>query len=221
MMMAKNSKLAMAALALTLSLVTGACGAASESESETASGGVASLTDDGQGGGSSDGDDPDAPRDPDAAHTLYAKCMKDAGFNVDAGSGDGGIVIGEAPANADNGDGSTGGMGDQYGEEFFKAADECEKHLANIDLDFNVSPEEKAARDDAMLAYSKCMEEHGFAVSSMGDGDGIDVDGPGDGDDPDGGMGSGGFDDDDFDALTEADEKCIHHLTDLDDGSGN
>lgn len=204
-----NRNFGLPSMAITVALLVAACG----SGSDTGSAGVASL-DEGTGSNESAASSSEAPADPNEAHQLYVKCMADAGYNNVDGNDSGGLTVG-----ADDGSGGDSAEGEQNAlqedEGFIAAADECAKHLANIDLDYGLTPEEKAARDDANLAFTQCMAEHGVALGTVG-GSGLDVDADtDDGDDAGPGGGAGEFDPE---VIEKAEEACLGHLTG--DGEG-
>jgi hypothetical protein len=52
-------------------------------------------------------------------------------------------------------------------EEFQAAEAECQKHLANLDDGFDLTPEQEAAMEDARLEFQTCMREHGIEGDFM------------------------------------------------------
>jgi hypothetical protein len=168
------------------------------------------------------GDDSEAPTDPDEAFELFNECMADQGFDIDAkapGDDEGSVSV---EASSESGGPEPGGgpviMGpggvriDPEDAEDFQAANEtCSVHLANVENQFEMSPEQQAAMEDATLRIEKCMKEKGFdvhiQVSSGGSGPGLETheapegEGPADGEpiNPD---------DVDKDALEAATREC-------------
>lgn len=98
------------------------------------------------------------------------------GANSDGASSDGGgpdnqvFVYGEGP---------NGEQPPEVDEKLIEASEACRGHLANATPDFDLTPEQQAAMEDAQLAFQQCMEEHGivgggFSIS-IGDGQALDV----------------------------------------------
>jgi len=190
-----------------LTLIGGACGSADDDDGLVD--GVASLrdaSDDAAGTvdatADSSGEDSsalEAPEDPEEAFALYDQCLQDHG--VDPGEGfvvnGGGDAIAVAPADGakpdsasadgagpDNqvfvfGEGPNGEQPPEIDEKLIAASEACRGHLANATPDFDLTPEQQAAMEDAQLAFQQCMEEHGiegggFSIS-IGDGQALDV----------------------------------------------
>lgn len=211
-----------AALAVAVALVLGACGGDTDASSDT---GVASLGDtesstsapgddaDGAAEGSQSGDTPDVTDDPELAFAAYDECMNDAGFEFTSGLAGGesgaeaGLIVGEIEVEA-GADPQSGGLGvSEFGEEFEAAEEECRKHLEGLDLSFDMSPEEQAAFEDAQIAWAACMRDQGVDVPDFdSEAGGVVVVEVGDEGDPQG----GGFDALDFDveAFEAANEAC-------------
>jgi hypothetical protein len=142
----------------------------------------------------------EAPEDPEEAFALYDQCLQDHG--VDPGQGfvvAGGDAIAVAPAdgakpaggaNSDGdgpdsqvfvyGEGPNGEQPPEVDQELLDASEACRGHLANATPDFDLTPEQQAAMEDAQLAFQQCMEEHGIEgggfTISLGDGAALDVD---------------------------------------------
>lgn len=189
-------------------LITGACGSAGDDDARAD--GVASLRDlstpdraaaadaaDGSVGDTSSEDSADleAPDDLEAAMALYDQCLQDHG--VDPGQGfvvtGGGDAVAVAPAGGARPDGADSSdqvfvyAQDANGNELpppdenlVEASRACRGHLANATPDFELSPEQEAAMEDAQLEFQRCMEDHGiegggFSIS-IGGGSGIQVD---------------------------------------------
>jgi hypothetical protein len=191
-----------------LTLIGGACGSASDDDAQAD--GVASLretsgadgvsadetTDAGSADASSEGSSElEAPEDPEEAFALYDQCLQDHG--VDPGEGfvvaGGGDAIAVAPADGaqtdgggpDNqvfvyGDGPNGEQPPEIDQKLLDASEACRGHLANATPDFDLTPEQQAAMEDAQLAFQQCMQEHGIEgggfTISIGDGAALDVD---------------------------------------------
>jgi hypothetical protein len=142
----------------------------------------------------------EAPEDPEEAFALYDQCLQDHGVDPGdgfavAGEGDAIAVApaeGAAPegANSDGGgpdnqvfvfgDGPNGEQPPDIDEEMLAAMEACRGHLANATPEFDLTPEQQAAMEDAQLAFQQCMEEHGIEgggfTISVGDGPALDVD---------------------------------------------
>ena len=142
----------------------------------------------------------EAPEDPEEAFALYDQCLQDHG--VDPGEGfvvAGGDAIAVAPAdgatpaagaNSDGegpdsqvfvyGEGPNGEQPPEVDQELLDASEACRGHLANATPDFDLTPEQQAAMEDAQLAFQQCMQEHGIEgggfTISVGDGPALDVD---------------------------------------------
>jgi hypothetical protein len=193
-----------AATALASVVMTAAACGSDAGGSANAADGVASLrdetndvTDDATTVGSDEADDDEleAPEDPEEAFALYDACLQEHG--VDPGEGFVVIAGDEAVAVSPDQAGPAGSLpqGDQVfvngrgpgGEEppeitpeLIEASEACQGHLANATPDFDLTPEQEAAMEDAQLEFQQCMEEHGiegggFSVS-LGEGPAIGVD---------------------------------------------
>jgi hypothetical protein len=135
-------------------LALGACGGGGGGAGE-----VASLS--GSGATTTTPDDrSDKDVDPQDAMLEFAKCMRSHGIDMPdpevAGSGRPGIMI-----RRDGGEGAV-----KFDDERFKAAEEdCEHFLREARGSFEPpSPEEQAEMRDQMLAFAKCMREHGIEM---------------------------------------------------------
>lgn len=211
-----------AAVVMAAGLTLAACGGGAGDEPSS---GVASLAETGEPVAGDDGTTPDAggevagepavesdreaPEDPELAFALYDECMSAAGFDFGSSLGgeDGeGIAIEEVevPAGADP---QQGGLDDfDFSADFDAADEDCSGHLANLDIDFDLSPEEEAALEDAQIAWAACMREQGIEVPDFDGGEGVAiVIGP-EAEDSD--PQSGGVDELDFEAFEEANEQC-------------
>lgn len=185
-----------------LTLIGGACGS---TDDDAQGDGVASLreasNDDAATSAAtsdSSGEDSsalEAPDDPEEAFALYDQCLQDHG--VDPGEGfvvnGGGDAIAVAPADGATpdgsgpdsqvfvfGDGPGGSQPPEIDEKLIAASEACRGHLANATPDFDLTPEQQAAMEDAQLAFQQCMEEHGIEgggfTISVGVGQALDVD---------------------------------------------
>jgi hypothetical protein len=228
------------AVVAALALLAAACG--EDNTDVAASDGVASIGDDtnsatsaNTAGGNDSSDSSgelEAPENPEDAFELFNQCMEDAGFGgvflagAAGGGADASITI--SPGNLSSGLGEAdpqqdGASFEDFDAEEFTAANEsCEGHLASIDQDFHLSPEEQARFEDAQLEFSECMEDQGVEVpefdggtSFRGSGGSISI-APGDEVDIDPQTGRLSIDDLDFEAFNEAAEECNHVFEDLD-----
>jgi hypothetical protein len=105
--------------------------------------------------------------DPEDAALEFARCMRENGVDIpdpeirDGGSSGPGVMI--------------GGPSDNVSPEKFEAADKACRHLMEDAFgEFEPpSPEEQAKMRDEMLAFAKCMREHGIDMPDPTfDGDG-------------------------------------------------
>lgn len=193
-----------------LTLIGTACGSADDDDVQAdgvaslrdASGDNATGEDDGATDAATDvatvdeeSSEPEAPEDPEEAFALYDQCLQEHG--VDPGEGfvvaDGGDAIAVAPADgatpegdgpADQvfvfGEGPNGEQPPEIDEEMLAAMEACRGHLANATPEFDLTPEQQAAMEDAQLAFQQCMEEHGIEgggfTIAIGDGPALEVD---------------------------------------------
>jgi hypothetical protein len=182
---------ALAALALVLAVT--ACGSG---EDEDGGAQVASL-DETATTTTTGSDDADtaASDDPQEAALAFARCMRERGIDVPDPQ-NGRIVIGQGPG--------AGGAKPSAAErkKFEEAQRACAEHLEGVRP--QLSEEDRAELQEAMLAYARCMREHGVEVP-----------------DPTFNGQGGGFrmrlesrDDPDFE---EAQEACESHLQVLED----
>jgi hypothetical protein len=128
------------ALAVALTLVLAACGG-----SGGESNGVASLTDttsttDGSSGGAGN-----AKKDPEEAALEYTRCMREHGVDMEDPGAGGELRLDVRPGNR---------------EKVENAQRACEGLLENARP--QLSEEQQAAMQEAMLAFAKCMREHGI-----------------------------------------------------------
>lgn len=221
-------------IGLGTAIVLGAAACGGDTDTTDASSNAIATLDDGTETTDSTGDetpttdapsDAEAPDDPELAFALWDECMADAGFDIGtslAGEGDGdGIAVEDIELDA--GDPQTDGFDspEDFDESFQAASAECDKHLANVDSGFDLSPEQQAQFDDAQVEWAACMTEAGFDIPDF-DSDGgaaisIEV-GPEDGDPQSQGFGEGDFD---FAAFEEAAEACNSAFDELEDVFGD
>jgi hypothetical protein len=130
------------ALAVALMLVLAACGGGSGD-----SDGVASLSDttgqsttDGSSGSTGKG-----KQDPEDAALEYTKCMREHGVDMEDPGAGGELRLEVRPGNQ---------------KKVEKAQKACEALLENARP--QLSEEQQAAMQEAMLAFAKCMREHGI-----------------------------------------------------------
>ena len=146
--------------------------------------------------GSSESSELEAPEDPEEAFALYDQCLQDHG--VDPGEGfvvGNGDAVAVAPAGGVDGADSDGSDDQVFvyaqdangndmpppDDDLIAASEACRGHLANATPDFDLTPEQEAAMEDAQLAFQQCMEDHGiegggFSISVGGGGAGLEVD---------------------------------------------
>jgi hypothetical protein len=160
------------ALALAaIALFTACSGAASTP-------GVATLDD--PSATMSPGASPAASKDPQEAMLAYAQCMRENGVDmpdpqvVDDGDGQMGFSIG--------GPGNDSGGRQPSKDEFEKADSACRHFLANMVQDKG-GPQMSAEDQDKVLAFARCMREHGVDMPDPDfSGGGVMIKGgPGDG----------------------------------------
>ena len=77
------------------------------------------------------------------------------------------------------GAGPDGGDPPEISPELIEASEACSGHLANATPDFDLTPEQEAAMEDAQLEFQQCMTEHGIEGGgfqiSVGEGPALDV----------------------------------------------
>ncbi len=157
-----------------LVLLAAACGT---SRAETT--GVASLaTDDNAANGSTSDDllEVDAPEDPDEAFAAYEECMEAEGIEFGGSIASYSVVEGlevDGYASGVTLEGSAEGgdpqqppldLDDFDFEAFQDATQKCSPLLENAGGGYELSPEDRAAFDDAQLAFADCMAEQGIEV---------------------------------------------------------
>lgn len=208
------SKMIIRSVSLMAVVTIGAAACSSDSTTESTDSGVASLSDQSSttSQGSTDGvgaEDSEAPTDPDLAYALFESCMTDEGFDFSIASGSTDATdIDELGVEEVDPQGQAFGSPEELNERFAEAEEKCDRHLANVENQQDLSPEEQAEFEDAQIAFADCMREKGIDIPDFdGDGGGVIVieAGPGE-NDPQG----GGFDPDNFDteAFDEAADEC-------------
>lgn len=235
----KRQRYVLLAVVALLALLTASCGAGTTEA--TASGVVASISDDTGADSPDDNDTPDgadrtdsddsssdleAPENPEDAFELFDQCLEEAGFggafSVDAG---GSAPSGSISISSDESDLVLGEADPQQGgtsfedfdiEEFTAANEACNGHLASIDQGFDMSPEQQAQFEDAQLEFSACMKDLGLEIPEFDGGAGggiVIIESTEVGSDPQTGLPS--IDDFDFEAFNEAAQECNHVFEDL------
>jgi hypothetical protein len=184
------------ALVAALSLALVACGSDQGD-------GVATL----QGGdGASSSASASPSVDPEDALADFAQCMRDNGiedFPDPTIDENGGITIGVG------GGGDAGPPSEEDRQKIADAMDACQELLPRGDGPGQISPEDQAAFQDAMVEYAQCMRDHGIDIPDPDfSGGGGFIQQIGDGIDPE---------DPDFQA---ADEACRPILDDILPGGG-
>jgi hypothetical protein len=165
-------------LAVTLAAIAFLAGCSSSASPP----GVATLNE--PGASASPGASPAASTDPQDALLAYTRCMRENGVDM------------PDPQVVEDGDGrmgfSIGGPGDDSGgrqpskEEFEKADTACRHFLADMVQDKG-GPQMSAEDQDKVLAFARCMREHGVDMPDPDfSGGGVMIKGgPGDGARPD------------------------------------
>lgn len=192
-------------------LLLGACGT-SDGDADGDSGGVASLPSQAPEASVS----PDRPvasstsADPEEAFVEFQTCMEDEGvppevfeFELD------GAGVGVDDPDGSNGQTPSDPLADVDPELLDQAQQACAPILEDAVGEFEYSPEQEAALEDAGLAFQECMIEQGIdpsLVAGFSDPGGVDVEGDGRDVDPQ----AEGFDAENFDEeqFTKAAEAC-------------
>ncbi|MEM9521782.1 MAG: hypothetical protein AAGA37_20910 [Actinomycetota bacterium] len=221
------------AFGTALSLGAVACGSGdsdTESSSADTSNEIATLSDDStetvdvdatESSASTSSDEREAPEDIELAFALFDECMAEFGIDMQtsmAGEGDEGLSIEEETIELDDPQAGAGDLGDFNMEDFDAANAECEKHLANTDVGFDMSPEQEALFEDAQIEWSNCMRERGIDIPDMDSSGGgaIIIDAGTEADDPQAGDGFSG-DNFDFEAFEKASAECEYAFDALSD----
>jgi hypothetical protein len=184
--MRRDPRATLAALGLGLALVLAACGGSPDGDR------VASLSGDGATA-TTGGAAKDAAKDPQQAALDFARCMRQHGIDMpDPEVDDQGRIrvrVGR--------DGPGGARPDPGKLEAAQKA--CGRLLGGGDGDRQLDPAER----DAMVAFARCMRQHGIDMPDpTGDGLVLRRDGD-DGPDPESAE------------FQEAEKACNHHLADL------
>lgn len=186
MLKLRHRNLVVASMFAGLAVFTTACGNGGSADDS-----VATLSNDAKGSGDAsqdaDNKDVEAPENRDDAMALFEECMEDAGINLQTskpGDDDGVAVESNDPDDRTDAHDPQAGGSDQTAEAFDEARSTCEGHLANVDGSFDMSPEQKAAFEDAQLEWTECMRKEDVNVPDFdGSGSGsIVVDGTDKGD---------------------------------------
>jgi hypothetical protein len=181
--MRRDLRLALAVLGLGLALA--ACGGSPDGDR------VASLSGDGATG-TTNGAAKDADKDPQQAALDFARCMREHGVNMpDPEVDDQGRIRVRIGA---------GGGGERPDPKKLEAAQQaCGSLMGGGDGDRQLDPAER----DAMVAFARCMREHGIDMPDP-TGDGLMLRRDGDqGPDPD------------SEKFQQAEQACDHHLANL------
>ena len=154
------------AVVIGVALVGAACGG-----TRAGGEGVASV-DQGKGAASEGGDQSDGQRakEPDKAMLDFARCMREHGIDMpDPQPGKGGVMRFEAPP----------GGGELPDESKFMEADKACRHLMGDAGPQKLSPKDQKEVQDAMLAFARCMREHGIDMPDPQPGGGMVMDAQG------------------------------------------
>jgi hypothetical protein len=181
--MRRDLRLALAVLGLGLALA--ACGGSPDGDR------VASLSGDGATG-TTNSTAKDADKDPQQAALDFARCMREHGVNMpDPEVDDQGRIRVRIGA---------GGGGERPDPKKLEAAQQaCGSLMGGGDGDRQLDPAER----DAMVAFARCMREHGIDMPDP-TGDGLMLRRDGDqGPDPD------------SEKFRQAEQACDHHLANL------
>jgi hypothetical protein len=181
--MRRDLRLALAVLGLGLALA--ACGGSPDGDR------VASLSGDGATG-TTNGAAKDADKDPQQAALDFARCMREHGVDMpDPEVDDQGRIRVRIGA---------GGGGERPDPKKLEAAQQaCGDLMGGGDGDRQLDPAER----DAMVAFARCMREHGIDMPDP-TGDGLMLRRDGDqGPDPD------------SEKFQQAEQACDHHLANL------
>jgi hypothetical protein len=181
--MRRDLRLALAVLGLGLALA--ACGRSPDGDR------VASLSGDGATG-TTNATAKDADKDPQQAALDFARCMREHGVNMpDPEVDDQGRIRVRIGA---------GGGGERPDPKKLEAAQQaCGSLLGGGDGDRQLDPADR----DAMVAFARCMREHGIDMPDP-TGDGLMLRRDGDkGPDPD------------SEQFQQAEQACDHHLANL------
>ena len=117
-------------------------------------------------GGAASAGDTSTDKNPEDARLEFTQCLREHGVEVDDPEGGGNFKIGIGPARG----GAVDEEGDPASDEFQAAMEACEERLPKMGEE--LTPEERAELEDAMLEFAKCMREHGVDLPDPGDGGG-------------------------------------------------
>jgi hypothetical protein len=151
--------------------------------------------------------------DPEEAMFAFADCMREEGIDmpdpvirwVDGSGGGGGFN-----SSVDEAGPGEGPAFDPNSEEFQEAQETCQHHLEGLGaMEPGDGPQLTPEEEEAFLAFTECMREHGIDMPDPGTGGAIRIN-PGSGDDA-------GFDprSEEFQA---AQEECRSHLEGIERG---
>jgi hypothetical protein len=135
---------ALAALVLVLALAS--CGGEGSDAQVASLGGTTTTSDDGDDDASSE------ETDPEEAMLAFARCMREHGVDVPDPQVDGNGRVTFRLARP---------RGNEH--KFREAQEACGKYLENA-RPRNLSPEQEQEMREAMLAFAKCMREHGVDI---------------------------------------------------------
>ena len=138
----------LALLLVAATVLLGACGGSGAGTTE-----VASVRDgDGRGDGGG-GRRQEGEKDPEKALLAFARCMREHGVDMPDPEPVGeGMVRFEARP----------GEGKMPDESAFRKADDACRHLMGGAAPRELSPDDRQAMQDAMVAFARCMREHGI-----------------------------------------------------------
>jgi predicted small secreted protein len=184
--MNKRNVIAVVVIGLTLA----ACGSSDGGGEGVASLGTTVDTVDDDAGGGADGVALEAPEDPEEAFALFQACMEEHGVDMPASvtvtrDGDQKIAVGGPLVISSDDNGPDGGAppddeGDGESrvgppsidvEEMEAANEACRGHLENAAPDFDLTPEQEAAMEDARLEFDQCMRDQGVELPEMSGGE--------------------------------------------------
>ena len=150
-------------------------------------------------GGAAGASKTDEETSPEDARLAFADCMREHGVDIDdPEEGGGKFRIGIAPGGSAD---AVNEEGDPVNDEFEEAMDACRDELPQMGEE--LTPEERAEMEDAMLEFARCMREHGVDLPDPGDGGGVVRIAPG-----------GGKPDPEDEEFQEAEEACEDLLPD-------
>jgi hypothetical protein len=182
----RRRRLNLAALGLGLALALAACGGSPEGDGVASLGGAGSAND-------NSSETPSASKDPQQRALDFAKCMREHGIDMpDPEVDDQGRIKVRVGA---------GGAGKRPDPKKLEAAQKaCGSLMGGGDGPAQLDPEDR----DAMVAFAKCMREHGIDMPDPTDG-GLTVRKE---------AGGGGVDPESKE-FQEAEKACNHHLANL------